>query len=166
MQPCWRSSFHSKSDPTVHEHSPPLLLNFSHPLGPGRTTDTTTDTTMLASIARRSVSKAALSRPARSLSTINSQADTNANNAVKTGSNNISLSFSAPGNAAAAPPANHVQTLSRQGRMTSLNRTFHHSASWDAGSDLVNAKTPAAQKVQDKMEQARLRRYKNAIEML
>ncbi|CAO1623881.1 unnamed protein product [Jaminaea pallidilutea] len=54
----------------------------------------------------------------------------------------------------------------QNGKTTSSNRTYHHTASWEAGSDLLSARSPKGQQVADKMEKARLRRYKNAIDML
>ncbi|CAO1613468.1 unnamed protein product [Parajaminaea phylloscopi] len=123
---------------------------------------------MFGLIARRSVTKAALPGSARSVTTIISRADTAATNTAGTtaAAANSNATASLSTSASASAPSTHVQTSSRQNRVTSTNRTFHNTASWTAGSDLVSAKSPAALQTQNKMEQARLRRYKNAVEML
>lgn len=117
---------------------------------------------MLVYISRRTVTQApVLSRAA---STIISRA-TEATSASTTSATPATASISTAAQKAAASADTHVQKL---GRVTSLNRTFHHTASWEAGSeaDAISSMSPAARKVQSKMESARQRRYKGAMEML
>ena len=116
---------------------------------------------MLVYISRRTVTQApVLSRAA---STIISRA-TEATSTSTTSATPATASISTAAQKAASADT-HVQKL---GRVTSLNRTFHHTASWEAGSeaDAISSMSPAARKVQSKMESARQRRYKGAMEML
>lgn len=116
---------------------------------------------MLSLITRRSAVQAPFL--ARSASSIITRPSTTAEAATPAAKATASISTAAQ--KAANATQDYVQKL---GRVTSLNRTFHHTASWEAGSDAdaISSMTPAARKVQEKMEQARQRRFKGAMEML